>query len=488
MRLRKFVIDGQKYIVFYKEHKFSFGKEINSSISFDLTSKEINMLEEKIYENVYKKLDSEEHIYTYLKHNGKNFVITIKEDLSLNYYEVIDGYYIKPTKEDYIYLENKFNLSYKKNIKKKKPKNLTKLDKLALLISLVVLVNCSKNLFSEISKMFININSVKQVMSNNEDLTEDDIDYLLNLLTENKDFVDYSFEQKRFQDLVVDQAYEKDEYCLQNSLVGYYDIEKNRIFVSGQDGSGNLTNEKINSIRNHELMHVCSQFSYKKGNSLCEALTETMSDEYADSYNIYDTYLNERMCLYSLCEIVDPDSFKEMFFTGSLKPLLKELNKIIDDDALANQLIDDIDLLNKLTNDDYIACKKEIYEILSMYYEAKYNIPMEEDMVIMTYLKYGNFINNGDVRITNLEPKGYFSSDYILKHPNLCYEYETVSKYNYFDTDYNVSEDMKILGYGIIYEDEYYKVVYQNGFIFIHEFGKVEVENLNHDKIKSFNN
>ena len=178
-------------------------------------------------------------------------------------------------------------------------------------------------------------------------------------------------------------------------------------------------------------------------NIMHEMVNELFSREYANGFNVDDTFngYNDLMpVMYALAEIIDEDTLRRYKYNSDDYYLNNYFKSIGVEDYYIYSLYKDLNLVysNTLNNDEIALNKQEIYNIICYMYEKKYNMNMENDLVMLSYfyktdytshdsdLKFEQIIGSDSIFV--IENKGYFSKKYIDKHPNIkIYEYDDIS-------------------------------------------------------------
>lgn len=476
MEVANFNYNGKEYAVVLLNNNLQYGYKENGVFNTNLEKDEIDMMNYAMSKILISSDKSKHHKYGKTIHGGKIFQIMYDEISEKKFfYEIVGNEYKAPSFEDNIYLYEKFNLpkNYFANLKsnnkqeqdkkenrktiKQKIKVYGTITTLSLSLGFAVFFR-NKPLFKHIeciivdslySNEQIKIEDLEKSLSSNNQLTEEEKDEFRKfypMVEENKEYINpYLL-----------------KYYLKNYHIEY--LNENHPFAAGQNYKlencikiynktsyeSCIKDSYYRETLSHECCHTFHDFTIAGG--LCEALTETFTSEYAKIATT--AYYNERLCLYSLCEIINPDCFKEYYFKGDKRPIIKELTALIDNEDLAYELIGNIDSLF-YNGIEEIKCKdkqekqkiyklqhelkEEIYDSISKYFTMKYSYPIEEDNVMMAYLCNSGFLpdknvynKNQDIRegykTTNVFPKGYFSKEYKAKNQNVFLEQTNASE------------------------------------------------------------
>lgn len=468
----QFNYKDKDYVFYIKNNKINFGYIDNNVIKNDLTDSEKAMMTEALPKiipnkssNIYKVGET--------KYNKKVFQIFLDKVSGIKlFYQIRNNEYLFPDYEDLVYLNCKFNhqmILKEENKKIRKPMR-KKYTKYITIAGVIVSVTCvasiinlasSLNDYNYTNDYIVEYNittpcyyeDIESLINNNVNLSQEEKNLLLcnpNFFTENKEFIDMSNMTKVLNDLSID--YDRDNqlnYNIPFNASGAYFPDKHDIVIFS-----NSFKEASKDTILHEFCHCFSNSFSSLGHGLKEAVTETMQNEYfGDFCSVRESYDLEKDALKALCEIVGVDVFRQFHFSGHIKFVIDALKETINDEEKAIELIsaiDDITIysneINEIKqNENYYRAtieetqenltnnNKKIYGLIKEYFEEKYDYPMEEDENMMVYL--GDNFTDTKVDLTDYgfssvdkvtinKDKGYFSKEYIEKHPynTFCYE------------------------------------------------------------------
>lgn len=480
MEIANFEYKEKEYVFILENNQIKYGYKENGELHTDFTKEEDDMMKyvmSKIFISSDKK---NHHKCGKFIHDRKMFQIMYDEISEKKFfYEIVDNEYKFPTLNDNIYLYKIFNLcvqyleknidtevikKHEPNERKKKIKQYVQFFGTHITVFILSTVITAAFTMSKNNKIINNPTEYNMVNeSYEEELTIDDLENNLqkntNLTDEEKDefrkFYKMVEENKEYisSDLIID--------IFENVNINYVPKEK-----SGIKGEHDLVTHDIylyetNSYEDvkedeytrttlyHEIGHEFQKTGINLGHALLEAVNEQISMEYTNS--IPESYYNERMYFYALCELVNLDCFKELKFKCNIKPLINELKKIIDDEELAYELLGNIDCQRNLLYEVYECktideeeeirkqindVKEKIYYTISEYFSAKYSYPIEEDEIMMSFLcnpltfPLENLSNLNDMHLFH-DPrnifKGYFSKDFKKAFPYVIVNFTTES-------------------------------------------------------------
>ena len=267
-------------------------------------------------------------------------------------------------------------------------------------------------------------------LDQNDELSKEEADYFedcLVILDDNKEYVNQHLIQSRMKDIDCKWYYGFESKS--DSLAGFYNIFSN--YISVRADSYDTMNDNERQYLTHEIIHSFCPARHT-GIALDEAITEQLTSEYLSvESNIYG---DQRIYMAALCEIIGTDPLLEFYFGGSTKPIIKELNKIDENDIKAEKLIENIDktLENSRSFSEYISKENrelinEIYSSLDNYFYIKYGYHMNEDDIMANL-----FINS---RLCDVENKsniqniiypyigGFFTKSYVNKNGTTGFYY-----------------------------------------------------------------
>ena len=213
----------------------------------------------------------------------------------------------------------------------------------------------------------------------------------------------------------------------------------------------NVIHNSYEYILLHEITHsLCIPVDSSLGYRYQEGMTELLTQEYYPpsagvAYN--DTVIATKI----LIEILGEEKMISSYFNGDVSPITKALAEIYGTEDDAIRLISLIDLqvencINKKSDKNPKEVNPKIKEMLETYYEAKYDKPMSENILIQAYLAEGNYESTVTPKIeiahdTRLEMKivrkYYSDKSQITKDYPIQYSYIKDGEYGAHSHDYN---------------------------------------------------
>ena len=213
----------------------------------------------------------------------------------------------------------------------------------------------------------------------------------------------------------------------------------------------NVIHNSYEYILLHEITHsLCIPVDSSLGYRYQEGMTELLTQEYYPpsagvAYN--DTVIATKI----LIEILGAEKMISSYFNGDISPIIKALAEIYgtEDDAIRLISLIDLQVENYLDEKSDINRKEvnpKIKEMLEKYYEAKYDKPMSENILIQAYLAEGNYESTVTPKIeiahdTRLEMKivrkYYSDKSQITKDYPIQYSYIKDGEYGAHSHDYN---------------------------------------------------
>lgn len=272
--------------------------------------------------------------------------------------------------------------------------------------------------------------AIVKELDKNDELSEEEAEYIkdcLVILDDNKEYVNQRLVKARMKDIDCKWYYGFDSRDA--GLVGYYNGFDNYISVRA-DSYENMDGKERQYLT-HEIIHSFGPSRFE-GKALDEAITEQLTAEYLSIES--NIYADQRVYMAALCEIIGTKPLLEFYFGGSIKPIIKELNKIEDNSKKAEKLIDNIDkslesskTFKEYESDENKKLIEEIYDTLDDYFYIKYGHHMNEDDIMANL-----FINSGLYDIENKSNikdiiwpyiGGYFTRSYTNKNGTTGFYY-----------------------------------------------------------------
>lgn len=429
-----------------------------------------------------------------INRNEKEFVHLVdKKNLFNIFYEVKNGEYVVPCKEDIVFFNNTFNYqseymylgkeekkdgNFFKRIIKKGKKVLAVLVTSAVLFAtpalahaedidpnIPVLNTSTYSITQDVNSSVIEesktitYEEIVSLINNNPNLSQEEKDLILTgkeFFKENCQYFDYDFVKNTLETVKIEYISEDKRPGVKGDFHKEYDENGNEeAIIRIYNASSFEDSEKV--VITHEICHGFQKFDHSI-NALCEFINMTINNEYYGRVNkpsstaIYDTgytHLNGYGC--ALLEIIDnPEFVKKFHAQGSEEMLINELMKIIPDENLAYSTLiayNHINLNDRLdSSSPYIRAIGErdksaatIRENLRKYYLAKTNENIETNPVMQFFLDKETFQN---------EIKEYYDL------PGEIADINIYSLKKYINTD-NLEENNMIIKVFTKYNDGY---------------------------------
>lgn len=307
---------------------------------------------------------------------------------------------------------------------------------------------------------------LKESIDNNDNLTEDEKMFLYNLkdeIDENINYIDIEQVKKNLNELKINYNVKSEEdskfeeNLISSNIQGSYTIiGRDRNIIDLYDNSFSYKadfslSDKATLI--HELNHLlCKRpeilydksFSgdikgciIKNTNIYNNVLAEMVNEMFAREYSTYCGNINfsgydELMpVMYALAEIIDEDTLRRYKFDNDDYYINNYFKSLGIDDKYIYTLYKDLNLIksNTLEPTEKKYVYQEVYNIISLMYQKKYDDNMESDMVMLAYFYNTPYSNKGinsllehELNIDSIikiAPKGYFSKKYKSLHPDV---------------------------------------------------------------------
>lgn len=457
-----FNYNNREYVYLLEGNKIVCGYKTNLGIDKNLTKDEKEMIKYVLSKIIISNDKNNHYKCGNFIHNGKRFQIMYDEISKRKFfYQIIDNNYALPSVEDNLYLfkmfnssilyikDNNNNPSNSKNHKNNKIEFIVDycMKGLRVTASILILGICLEycgghNYITKLVSKFVpySIESMVENIKENKNLTEQEKKNVIscfNIIEDNQEYINTFMIENRLKYLNIN--YNKKT---ESMILGRYNPLDDLITIYCAESFDEVCdNELYMYIISHKISHIFGSDSNTfLGKSFAEAVNDQFTREYIQNYD-EESYYEERMCLYSLCEIINPNDFKELHFKGGCKSIIDDLTDIINDKKMAYELIGNVDSLrhynkefynckNDEDRDDiyaqYVNTKNEIYNSISKYFYAKYGYNIEYDEIMMLYLVNSGFCSSIDTPfkindVTRIISKGYFSSDYKVSNPETIY-------------------------------------------------------------------
>lgn len=258
------------------------------------------------------------------------------------------------------------------------------------------------------------INRIYSSASNNDNINDEEKDYLNDLktfLTDYEKYVDVSTACDRLKNLDIVYVESKEDGPIVTK--GAWSVQNDKItyFINDRDSK----NEK-RSVISHELVHLISTHDTYYPKLLSEGITSTICYE----YNLNeDSYLKNRLITYMLCETISSDAVIESYLKGDYSIIEKKLYEIIPDNKIIENLRENFatyDQYNHLTN-EYLG--KELDDCSETMYKGYRDIRDEAlnkiaDILIAYYTEKTDKLV-GDSKVVENKFNSNNNDDYDLK-------------------------------------------------------------------------
>lgn len=327
------------------------------------------------------------------------------------------------------------------------------------------------------------IENMLSTIHNNQNLSEKEKEIIIKIQTEVKENIDFMDEQQlltNLSELKLHYFPYYDEYNEELNITPTHEYPFSGCYIFAGEYKNQINlmgNEEYNtdSIYNsneatlfHELNHLMNKRQYllsmnnKSGTyvndllislnlkecQLEEMVNELFTREYLNTFSNQENsegYPWLMPVAYALCEIIDSDTLKKYKFDSdpyyithylnNLGLSLTETYDLYKSLALVSELSEQIEInydIKSLRNYEYNNSK--IYNTIKKCYELKYNKPMENDLIMLSYFYKSEYVDENfdkrfenlighDSLITQITPKGYFSEDFKREHPSVTIEY-----------------------------------------------------------------
>jgi hypothetical protein len=407
----KFNYNAKSYVVYKEADTFKYGYLVNDKIMTDLSledkeninsvlsdlSPSTNMLElTPVYfkNNLY-------HVFLDLKTNLRHFIPTPSvEDLS-----ILNSLFNNETEYVFDTYSNNDKKYFKRFIKIGQKTIMVLISTTIVLSQMPNAMAYSKKTSSKpttaITQSECTIDTVKSSLKNNKNLSQKEKDLFLSnpfYFEDNKQYMDFNYLSKTFSKMnsSVNQNMPK-------SVGGWYLTTANKI----EYRSDNISNVKPDVIT-HEILHSTQH------NALESALTESVNVMYNNEYfgqedYTYDkAYQSQVAVAKALAEIIGPKPLKQYENTGKDRYITEALQEIVPNFAYAQRFIGIFnnyhallvkcgDMIQEKQDTQYVSqsiemAKSDIKTALQMYYEAKFNRSMDNDLLMQYYLDKTVFI------------------------------------------------------------------------------------------------
>lgn len=246
---------------------------------------------------------------------------------------------------------------------------------------------------------------------------------------ENKNYLDLEYISNMFSELKI--IYDSKI----NNINGKYNSEDNILYFYG---ASNI-NEVAAITFTHELFHTMQKNRNKNNNTfLIETVNTIFNEEYRGTYenSIYDNYY---FYTKMLIEIIGSEPFKKYQGYNSLDPIVEALVNIYGSKTDATRLLYDLDKIKILYDNpsseniqEITKLEHEIIDNINRYYNNKYGIDMENDLIMLSYYDNAKFLeiiedkylpksNNKNILVTQNYVMSYLRNTNIGNEINLLY-------------------------------------------------------------------
>ena len=293
------------------------------------------------------------------------------------------------------------------------------------------------------------ISSLKEAINNNPNLTGSEKQFITNnfdIINSNIDYIDYNEALYTYNNLKI--VYQQE---IDSSGLGQFNFYSSTIKLGGCTGF----NDCYKLVLLHELSHTLESsdrdynvpYFYEALNSIYNA--EYFGNKYyPEDYTKFDpAYDNIKKYIYSLAEILGPETLREYHFNQSTDYLVNKMMEYVPDEGGCYKLISDISYLGNFDEDirETEETRYEVENILSQLYLNIYNEDMSTNLEIMAHLhpeevaQYLDYNDEYEVISKSIEvntQKAYFNTDAIT--------YLQDSTYNYVRNVYTADNNMQV--------------------------------------------
>lgn len=490
--IAKFTYNKKEYIVFKSENNIEYGYIENGQIFNNLTNDEYNLVN-TVYSSFTINKETSVNCGTFkIKNNNINIFYDFTSKLYF-FYKIIDNKLKIPSQEELILLNKYYNhqesyicfietkLDDYPSSRHEMIRRIIKIsDKIisitiaatiafqALPMNAKAVVKYSSdyylnniNIEKDINEIKYSFDQISQSIKTNDNLTEDEKKYLLNIKTQYEENQNYINQEELYKNLnLIDINYHTND---NGRIAGTYDVIANEINIY----KSNNFNDSPKHVMWHEINHGLTtynifrknNFSHDNINYFLEMTNELFSNEYYEEFskeNYRYGYSSHMKVMYPLCEILNAETIKKYRYDPNMLYIINDLMKIDPNIEKATKLIMAINSIN-LFEEQFMDCEKNektqvynelceneetIYNLIKHYYNKKYNKDMTEDQIMMLYFKNmgiqeaSNIIYNmyssedNTVVVTDIIPKGYISEKYKKNYPNIEIVYLTKTGYH----------------------------------------------------------
>lgn len=418
--LLKFKLNDKEYCYYKENDTYKYGYLDGENISNELTQDEISLIKYVLY-----KITPSKDIFYYhdILYNGNNYQIYIDKKTGFKIFKP------EPSREDLIYLNMKYNnlspdvvYADADNTENNKQPATNKYIKyvieaesalLAIYIApwLITSAIIGPYSFSEYEGVYNSVIStiyhetigevkkayyenltdeeiiafVTEKLEANKNITEEEKSLFLSnpkIFTENKEYINFEFFGDNLKNMTI--SYQDGTIIEGTSKKGASGMwipsfKKIKMGYNEVDEP-----EWKRGVLTHEFCHTFSVYK-----NYTPAILEPLNDEFNSNYFTEDNgYWYCKKNLKALANIVGKEPLRKYQFCNDNGYVIEELMKIIDDKEMALKLINYMQDSKEAHEDNQLDKKeeyqKEIKNIFSKYYQAKYHKNMDDDL-LMTY-------------------------------------------------------------------------------------------------------
>ena len=261
------------------------------------------------------------------------------------------------------------------------------------------------------------INRIYSSVSNNDNINNEEKNYLNNIktfLTDYEKYVDVKVACERLENLDIIYKESKEDGPIITKGAWSGNNDKITYYITSNDSK-----KERKSVINHELLHLISTHDTYFPQVLTEGITSTICYEYNFSE---DSYFNNRLITYMLCEVISSDVVIESYLKGDYSIIEKKLYEIIPDnktiekfrenlanyyeyDHLVSRYLEkDLDEYDETIYKGYSEIRDEsLYEIadtLCGYYTKKTDKLVGDSKVVEEMFKLNNMNGDYDLKMS----------------------------------------------------------------------------------------
>lgn len=308
-----------------------------------------------------------------------------------------------------------------------------------------------------------------ETIKNNTHLSDEEKRFILSnfdVVADNIDFIDVNGRLKVFEKLYT--SYTLDEYQLNANAMGTFNRNENK-----------MTFYKTESFEETDKAFVFHEFGHSLQSNSCNFnwITEGVNALCEEEYINGTSYEFEKNIVRALIEILGVDCVKSASFSGDDSIIMNALNEIIPDDGLAFRFMATVQSIHNdlysMDKEKYIKSMNYAVDTLAMYYEAKYNRRLDDDLLMLYYLDNHKLASKLDIFFVHgasvYNDKFYFNiKDRENNDVIMTLGYDEITKKDVMSIEDALregalikTEDGSFVAQGLYYFDEAHEEVYR---------------------------